>query len=109
MTHEERDLLWTQQQQEPELELTHISVGPGGIEPGFRVYPAQDSKHSTRGEARLARFDATQDVLLAAGAMNRSPPALPLTPSEFDAKAEELAAACRRYLAAHEAVKAGGR
>ena len=57
----------------------------------------------------MARFDATQDVLLAAGAMNRAPPAVPLTPSEFDAKAEELAAACRRYLAAHEAVKAGGR
>ena len=63
----------------------------------------------THGERRLARFDATQDVLLAAGAMNRAPPAVPLTPSEFDAKAEALAAACRRYLAAHEAVKAGGR
>lgn len=63
----------------------------------------------THGELRLARFDATQDVLLAAAAMNRAPPAVPLTPSEFDAKAEELSAACRRYLVAHEAVKADGR
>lgn len=63
----------------------------------------------THGERRLARFDATQDILLAASAMNRAPPALPLTPSENDAKSEALAAACRRYIAAHEAVKAGGR
>lgn len=63
----------------------------------------------THGERRLARFDATQDVLLAAGAMNRAPPAVPITPAEHEAKAEELAAACRRYLAAHETLKAGGR
>lgn len=61
----------------------------------------------TQGEARLARFDATQDVLLASVALDRTRG--PLTPAEHDAKAEELAAACRRYLAAHEAVKAGGR
>lgn len=57
-------------------------------------------------KARLARFDATQDVLLAAVALDRTRG--PLTPEEHDAKAEELATACRRYLAAHEAVKAGG-
>ena len=60
----------------------------------------------THGERRLARFDATQDVLLAAVALDRTRG--PLTPEEHEAKAEELAAACRRYLAAHEAVKAGG-
>jgi hypothetical protein len=61
----------------------------------------------TTGEARLARFDATQDVLLAAVALDRTRG--PFTPAEHDARAEELAAACRRYLAAHETVKAGGR
>lgn len=77
MTHEERDVLWR--------------------------WPRRGE---TVGLLRIARFDATQDVLLAASAMNRAPPAVPLKPSEFDAKAEALATACRRYLAAHETVKA---
>lgn len=59
----------------------------------------------TYGERRMARFDATQDVLLAAVSLDRTRG--PLTPAEHEAKAEELAEACRRYLAAHEAVKAG--
>lgn len=59
---------------------------------------------------RIARFDATQDVILAASPFaDRTQFGAPLTLAEQDAKAEELAAACRRYLAAHEAVKAGGR
>lgn len=64
-------------------------------------------RRETRGDVLLARFDATQDVLLAAVALDRTRG--PLTSAEHDAKAEELAAACRRYLSAHEAVKAGGR
>ena len=53
------------------------------------------------GEARLARFDATQDVILAA-----APFADRLTMSEHDANAERLADACRRYLMTHAVVKA---
>ncbi len=63
----------------------------------------------TQGEARLARFDATQDVILAAAPFSdRTLPGAPLTLAEHDAQAERLAEACRRYLSAHAVVKAGG-
>lgn len=56
--------------------------------------------------ARLARFDATQDVILAASPFtDRTRPGAPPTLAEHDALAERLAETCRRYLAAHALVK----
>lgn len=62
---------------------------------------------TTHGDARLARFDATQDVILAASPFaDRTRAGTPPTLAEHDANAERLAEACRRYLMTHAVVKA---
>lgn len=79
--------------------------GEDGEMAGAWIRDQRVPERPTPGEARLARFDATQDLLLEAGALASG--ALDL--AQHDAQAERLAEACRRYLAAHHQVKAGGR